>query len=66
MENINLFCDIEYQVKDKNKRLLEFKSQNKLYFQEKYLESFHGTPSCVKKNIYFSEPFKIKFQYLRS
>lgn len=59
----NMFIETSEFVKEKVKRLVNFRSQNKSYFKPKYMQAFHSHINSVKKHIDVTEQFKITTLY---
>jgi len=62
----NMFVEIGDQVEEKTKRLARFESQKKIYFQPKFLQAFHSHPSSIRKQIDYTEQFKVVTLYDQS
>ena len=59
----NMLVEIGDSANEKVKRLEQFKSQQKLYFQPEYMRAFHSHVNSIKKQIIVTEPFKIVTLY---
>ena len=55
----NMFVEIGDYAHEKVRRLTQFKSQQKLYFQPEYMKAFHSHVNSIKKQIVVTEPFRI-------
>lgn len=60
----NMFVNIETTWAEKNARLWEaFKSQDKVYFESKYMKSFHSHSASIKKGVDNVEQFRLVTMY---
>lgn len=59
----NMLVEIGKFAKEKVKRLIQFKSQKKSYFQPKYMQGFHTHVNSLRKHVDVTEQFRIVTLY---